>query len=303
MSGEPGAAYSDRRGLFFLIVSAVLWGTVPVATNVIYGLAETNPLSIGFFRLALSLILLVPATLRETGRQHWRLPRRDLAIILLFGIATALYQVCFFAAIPRVGVTVTSLVAICTAPVIVTVLGALLLGEHLTGKILLALAAAITGTVLLVGVRPPAPGDSQQLLSGLLLALGAALSYATVTLCSRALTGRYRALQLVAIGMGSGALVLLPFALLTGLVVHYPPAGWALLLHLGLLPTALAYLFFFYGLRFTPVTVATIVILLEPLTSTILAWLLFGERLGALGIVGAALVLGAMALLYLRPGS
>lgn len=303
MSGERGALYSDRRGLFFLVSSAVLWGTVPVATNIIYGLAETNPLSIGFFRLSLSLVLLVPAALRETGRQHWRLPRRDLTIILLFGVATALYQVCFFAAIPRVGVTVTSLVAICTAPVIVTVMGALLLGEHLRGRVVLALAAAITGTVLLVGVKPPAPGDSQQLLSGLLLALGAALSYATVTLCSRALTGRYKALQLVAIGMASGALILLPFALLTGLAVHYPPAGWALLLHLGLLPTALAYLFFFHGLRFTPVTVATIIILLEPLTSTVLAWLLFGERLGALGIAGAALLLGAMALIYVRPGS
>lgn len=303
MSGDRGAAYSHRSGLVFLVASAVLWGTVPVATNLIYGLAETNPLSIGFFRLALSLVLLVPTALRETDRQRWRLPRRDLGIILLFGLATALYQVCFFAAIPRVGVTVASLVTICTAPVIVTVLGAFLLGERLTGKVVLALAAAIAGTVLLVGIRPPAPGESEQLLAGLLLALGAALSYATVTLCSRALTGRYQALQLVAIGMSSGALVLLPFALLTGLVVRYPPAGWALLLHLGLLPTAMAYLFFFYGLRSTPVTVATIIILLEPLTSTMLAWLLFGERLAPLGIAGAALLLGAMALITVRRGS
>lgn len=73
---------------------------------------------------------------------------------------------------------------------------------------------------------------------------------------------------------------------------------WVLLVYLGLIPTALAYVLFFGGLRYTTATTASIATLLEPLTSTALAWLLFGERLGPLGLLGAVLLLGAIALLY-----
>jgi len=81
-------------------------------------------------------------------------------------------------------------------------------------------------------------------------------------------------------------------------VVSYPTAGWLLLLHLGLLPTALAYVLFLFAMRHTSATVASIVTLLEPLTSTVLAWALFGEQLGPLGLPGALLLLGAIGLLY-----
>ena len=90
----------------------------------------------------------------------------------------------------------------------------------------------------------------------------------------------------------------LRFALATGFVISYPAGGWALLLYLGLVPTALAYVLFLSGIRQITATVASIVTLVEPLTSTMLAWLLFGEQLGPLGVFGAALLLGAIGLLY-----
>ena len=52
------------------------------------------------------------------------------------------------------------------------------------------------------------------------------------------------------------------------------------------------------GLRTTPVTTSTIISLLEPLTSTLLAWILLGERLGPLGFFGAALLLSAMVIVF-----
>jgi drug/metabolite transporter, DME family len=66
-----------------------------------------------------------------------------------------------------------------------------------------------------------------------------------------------------------------------------------------LCPTALAYVLFVRGLRSVPATAATIATLLEPLTSTILAWLLFGERLGRLGAWGGLLLGAAMLMLVL----
>ncbi|MGZ3714825.1 MAG: EamA family transporter, partial [Ktedonobacterales bacterium] len=101
------------------------------------------------------------------------------------------------------------------------------------------------------------------------------------------------------IAFGTGALVLLPVALLSGFVVTYPAQGWLLLVYLGVVPSALGYALFLTGMRSTPATVATIVTLLEPLTATLLAWVFFGEWLTALGVFGALLLLGALVVLSL----
>lgn len=84
---------------------------------------------------------------------------------------------------------------------------------------------------------------------------------------------------------------------MAGLHLSYPPAGWLLLLYLGVVPTALAYALFLLGMRHIAATAASIVTLLEPLVAAGLAWLLLGERLGPLGLLGATLLLGAVALL------
>ncbi len=298
MSSQAMTRAASRRGLLLITLAALLWGTIGVATRTIYELTDTNAISIGFFRLAFSVPALAVACWYTLGRTALRIIPADLRWMGLIGVAMATYQVCYFAAIARVGVTVAVLIALCTAPVMVAVLSAMLLHERLTQRILLALGCALVGTTLLVGM--PAELEAQhQTLIGALLAFGAALSYSTVTLCSRMLAGRYHPLQPITVGFGIGAIMLLPVALATGLVLSYPLAGWALLLHLGLIPTALGYVLFLAGLRHTPATSASIVTLLEPLTSAVLAWLLFAERLGPLGLIGALLLTGAMLLLFL----
>ncbi len=63
------------------------------------------------------------------------------------------------------------------------------------------------------------------------------------------------------------------------------------------MPTALAYALFLRGMHTTSATAASTITLLEPLTATLLAVALFHERLGPLGVVGAALLLGAVVIL------
>ena len=287
--------------------AAVLWGTVGVATQALYNMSAANALSIGFFRLALSVPALwlvwqlMPRPGGQRARQYSLRPRnrRDWLIVLLLGGSMGLYQVCYFAAISRLGVTVAVLITLCLAPVVVALLAAPLLREPLTGRVAAALVGALLGTALLVGggrTSLARPGD----LAGVLLAMSAAASYAVVTLCSRALAGRYHPLQPITLGFAVGALGLLPFTLAAGLVLSYPPAGWLLLLHLGLVPTALAYILFLRGLRHVPAGVASIITLLESLTSALLAWLLFGEWLSPLSLLGAFLLIAAMLLLLRR---
>ena len=96
-----------------------------------------------------------------------------------------------------------------------------------------------------------------------------------------------------------GALLLLAVsAITTGISLNYPWPVWALLPYLGLVPTALGYALFYIGVQHTTASDASVAGLVEPLTATGLAVIIFGEHLGALGLLGAALLISAIVFLY-----
>jgi len=297
MGERPG---SMRAGLAFVGLAALIWGTIGVAVSLLYALAATNPFSIGFLRLLIAAPALLLASRLMVGPAFWRVQRPHLLVMGLIGAAFAGYQLCYFAAIPRLGVAAAVMINICSAPIFTALLARFFLRDRFYWLTGVALVGAIGGTALLVGGAPTSGGPT--LWIGAALALGAGFCYSLVVLGSRVVAPHYHPLQPITMAFTLGAVVLLPPALASGLVVGYPPAGWALLFYLGLAPTAFAYVLYLRGLRTVPATAAAIVSLLEPLGSTMLAVLLLGERLGPGGIAGAALLLASMALLYVGQG-
>lgn len=282
-----------RSGIVLVAVAALLWGTGGVVAKTLFGMTDITPLTVGFFRLALSVPALVLVGWVSVGRDILRTAGARSGLVAV-SVAMASYQVFYYEAVHRSGVAVATLVTLCLAPVLVALLSALWLREPFTAAIARALALALAGTAMLVGA--PA-GDGTTSLSGIAMAVGAAFSYAALTVAGRSIAGHCHPARTIIIGFGGGALLLLPFALAQGLDLGYPTPVWSLLLYLGLVPTALAYLLFFTGMRTTPATVASILSLMEPLTATLLAWAVFGERLSALGLAGGALLLGALLIL------
>jgi DME family drug/metabolite transporter len=286
---------------FLCVASAsIFWGTVGIANQAIYAHSATNALSLAFLRLAIAAPLFVLAGLRLPARNFLQIKWRDLMLMLVMGGLQALYQASYSAAIPYAGVTISTLIALCVAPVIVALFSAFIARERLTWVILIALVSALGGTMLLVIAREHLSTGNFSL-PGVALALLSAAGYAGFILCGRQLTGSYHPLSINAVAFGTGALLLFFFATATKLVVVYPLWGWFLLLYLGCVPTALAYGLFQAGMRSLSATVISIVTLLEPLTAAVLAWIFFQEQLNALGLLGAGLLLGSMAMLLLAP--
>lgn len=297
MSRLHSSAHSSRRSLWFIVGASTLWGTTGVVTRAVYNLSSTNSLSITFWRTAIAALVLLLLCWRSLGSRFWHIKGRDALRMICLGSIQAISQYCYFAAIPLCGITIATLIAICVAPVIVVVFATLFLRERLTAKILLALICALIGTALLTGT-PSGNESFSSLLAGVLLSLMSAITYATVILMGRTLSGRYHPLQVNATAFASGTLLLLLASLLSRpLVFNYPAASWLLLLYLGSIPTALAYVLFQVGIRSTPATLVSILTFCEPLTAAVLAWILFGERLSLLGMLGALLLLGTIGLL------
>lgn len=287
-----------KLGLAMVAGAAILWGTGGVGGKLVYGLTEINALTIGFLRLALSVPFLFAAAWFTLGGRLFQVTGVHLALMALFGAMMAVYQVSYFAAIRHVGVAIATLVALCTAPVLVALLSWRVLGEAITGRTVAAMALAVAGVVCLVGFSGASailPGHGA---SGVVLAFGAAMAYAVVVVVGRVLAPHYAALHSATVGFAIGALLLAPVVLSGATSFDYPPLAWSALVFIGLVPTALAYTLFFRGMRHIPATQASVATMLEPLTAALLAWAMFGESLGLVGLAGAALLLGAVFVLY-----
>lgn len=288
---------SAHSGLLLVMLASVLWGTGnPVAAS-IYTLAETNAISVAFLRMTLSVPALLLVCRFTLGPRMWSFHRHDLPYMLGAGALVALYQVAFYASLPKVGVAIATVISLCSAPLLVALLSAIITRERPTLITLVALICAVIGTGLLINVQPNA--QQRDVLGGVGLALLAGFLYAINTLVGRKLGsgGRAHPLQTATVGFAFGALLLFVIALAWGLVLAYPVDGWMRLAYLGLIPTAVGYGMFYTGMRSTSAAAASIATLLEPLTSTIIAVSLLNEPLSPQVLVGGGLLVVAMCVL------
>jgi DME family drug/metabolite transporter len=207
----------------------------------------------------------------------------------------AAFQATYFTAVTRAGIAVTALVAICSAPILITALAAALLGERPTRRLGLALILGVAGTALLVAA-PAAGTTAPRPLSGVALALGAGFAYALYVVVAKAAVARTPPLPLAALTFAVAAVLMAP-ALASPGAGRQLGLGWPGLLYLGAVTTAGAYVLYTAGLRSVSAGAAGVASLLEPLTATLLGVSFFGERLGGIGTAGAGLLLGALVLL------
>ena len=281
------------RGLGLIALAAVSWGTTGSVTTLLVSHASATPLLVGAARMLTGAVLLLAAArlvegaIRPAPGEAWR--------CLALGACMALFQATYFTAVTRVGIAVTALVAICSAPIMIAALATALLGERPTRGLVVALVLGVAGTALLVAA-PVATPTAPRPLSGVLLALVAGLAYALYVVIAKAAVMRTAPLRLAALTFAVAAVLMAPALLMPGAATQLA-LGWLGLLYLGAVTTAGAYALYTAGLRYVSASAAGVASLLEPLTATLLGVLLFGERFGVLGWIGAALLLAGLALL------
>ncbi|MBM4440045.1 MAG: EamA family transporter [Candidatus Rokubacteria bacterium] len=286
---------SSTRGLFLIALAAVSWGTTGTATTFLVRDTALSPLVIGVARLALAALVLAGLARR---RGPLAIARGDVAPVIAMGACMAVFQAGYFSAVVLVGVALTALIAICAAPLIIALLAWLVLRERLSPRGGIALAVGVTGTALLItGSQGVGAGGAARFAGGVALALAASVGYATYVVIAKRSLARSAPLPLAAATFAAGTVWLAPALLLIETSMPQLARGWPLLLYLGVVTTGLAYAAYTTGLARTSAAAAGIVALLEPLTATLLGVALFGERFGALGLIGAVLLLGAVALL------
>lgn len=291
-----------RVGLLQICVAGVLWGTGGLAVQVIRRHVAMSPLTISAWRMGLAAAVLLVA-LVATGQVSGvrTLLRTRPAYAVAVGLATASYQALYFSAVIEVGVTVSTVVSLGLAPLLLTVGEAAVARRRPATPALVVLGLALTGLVLVsssAGLHATGPRPAL----GLLMSAGSGTAYAVTTVFGRRVAQVTSPLALTTTTTSIGALGLLPFGLLSaGPRTTADPVAMATLLYLGIMPMALAYGLLYAGLRTTRGSAAVVATLLEPVTAAAAAAAVLGERVGLLGLVGGTLILAAVGGLAIRP--
>jgi DME family drug/metabolite transporter len=290
---SPGRA---RLGLLQVSLAGVLWGTGGLVMQLIRDREPMSVLVVSTWRMVLAALVLFLALLVTRGFADLRrLLRQRPGTAVVVGMCTGAYQALYFGAVLSVGVTVSTVVALGLAPVLLTIGESIAARKRPTRLRLLVLSAALVGLVLVSADAGTATTGPHPVL-GVLLAAASGSTYALATGIGRPLAGLTSPLALTTATSTAGALALLPFGLLSsGPHISHNPQVLGLLVYLGVATLAVAYALLYAGLRTVTGSAALVATLLEPVTAAVLAAVVLGERLGVLGIVGAALILAAVA--------
>ncbi len=289
----------SRAGLLAVSGAALLWGTTGVAVQIVHDRSGLSAVPIGCLRLAIAAIALA-LVFRGSGLRRAREAfARHRWFLVLAGAGLGGYQALYFVGVQDVGVSVSTLVSLAVAPVAITVAAAVA-GRRMPRPASLATLLAAIGGLTLITVHPGSAEHAAHPALGLLASFGSGLGYAATTVLNRRLAEDGDPLLLTWVTSGVGALVLLPLAIPLGLFWPDDAVAGGWLVYIGIVPTAVAYGLFYLGLRSTSSEAAGVLTLLEPLTAAVLAAFVLHEALGRLGLVGAALLLAAIAGLYLR---
>lgn len=238
---------------------------------------EVGPLGMVMLRLVFSAILLLviarPA-LRGHSRDGW-------LAVLGFGLVLALMNGLFYLALARLplGVTVT-----------IEVLGPLVLSIVASKR----LSAWLWAVLAFAGVAALAGGGWDRLDPlGVLFALGAAASWAFYILASARVGREFPGLDGLALAMTAGALLALPFGILSAGSALLRPDLLALGAAVAVLSSTIPYALELIALRRLPAAVFAILMSLSPATAALAGWLLLGQQLVWLELIGIALVITA----------
>jgi drug/metabolite transporter (DMT)-like permease len=239
------------------------------------------------------------------GRRGWqriRLPMPDLIQCLTVGVlGVAASNYFYYVAIQRTSVAIAIVVQY-TAPVWVLLYVVARRQQKLSLQKVAAVAVAITGIALTIGIVGPNSGSLHLDAYGIVAALVASVSFAFYNVGGHRILARHdrwRVLVWTLAAASAAWLVINPpwkvFA------AHYAPAQWGFLFVFSMISVLGSFSLYFLGLQYLEPTRAIITSCLEPVFSILLAAALLGEGVRPIQTLGIALVISAIVIVQL-PG-
>ncbi len=277
---------------FLVLLAAILWGTT--GTTQALAPETAHPVAIGATRLAVGglFLLLIVLVIGKFNFKGW-----SIKTTLMASLCMALYQPLFFSAVSITGVAVGTVVAIGSAPIFSGLTEWIYLKIRPSKIWWYSTFLAILGCLMLFVNKESVLVDP----IGIVMAIGAGLSFASYTLISRTLVEKHSSLSVVAVVFTLSAIFLSPFLFVFDMSWIMSFRGVGVSLQLGIMATGVAYFLFSKGLVHVSSSTAVTLSLAEPLTAALLGVFLLGEYLSVISWLGIILLLLGIGILLWSP--
>jgi len=287
------------QGYVSIVIASILWGTMGILAKLAFGYGIV-PETLIALRLAASFVTLA-AGLGLFQRKAFKIQKGDALMLLVLGIfAIAFQRISYFYAVSLTTATIAAILFY-TYPVFVTLFAVLFLKEKFGRVMLLAIVMALSGVALVVRIYDFASLNIDFV--GMLFGLLSSLLFVLYFVMIKRLRDRYSNWTLSVYGDGIGVLALLPIIYFSASnIVEFSAELWLLILAIAWGPSLLAYLFYSYALKYVDASKGSILGVIEPLSAALFAASILGEKLEVLQVVGIALALTGVALLFRKRG-
>ncbi len=294
-----GSATSDRLlGALAVVAAACTWGTLGFFAKVLYAEGVSFEALVAV-RALVGWVAMLLFVLLMRGAGSLQVAGRDLLFLVPLGLVGigAFYLLYFFTV--RESTVGTAAILLYSSPAFVALLAWVFLNETLGPVRILALTLTFGGIFLVVGGYDPGALE----VSLLVLATGllSGLTYGLYSIFGKPVARRLDPAVILSYALGIGAVLLVLAALPTlYTLVGLSSGSYALLVMLAVVHTALAFGLYTVGLKRLDAGQAAIVATVEPVVAGAIGVVLLGEKLTALKVIGALLVLAGAALAQVR---
>lgn len=284
----------------------VIWAVNFIAAKV--GLRYLPPITMASFRVVIAGLAMIPTYFlcarlpAFEGAQRSRgqgFTARDIWTFLYLGFfGVVVNQMCFTMGLRYTSVSHAAVI-VGMGPLYTLVLAVLFRLEKATAHKIVGMLIAFVGIAILAsenGISAHSPS-----LLGDAITMTGSIGFATYAVLGKRVARQYDGLTMTAFNHFAGALIVLPVAVhqarQLGPLSRWraiPWPAWAAVLYMALLSSALAYVFYFWLLRYLAASQLAAFTYLLPVLATILGIALLGERGSAMQIVGGVLALGGV---------
>lgn len=280
----------EYSGYALVFIAGALWGTIGLFVKQMQA-NGASALQISFLRVAFAFVLMFVITLLKNGRKSFVVSKKALFYSMLLGVVChGIYNIFYCYAVMLAGVTISA-VLLNVAPVFTFLVSAICFSEKADLRKMIALVINIVGCIL------AATGGKIDVatvaLTGLLCGVGAGICYGMT-----AIFGRYAAENTDPFVMSTYSYL---FAALLLLIPSTPWKDISVLTNnkvlwygflLALIPTAIAYVIYYYGLQqITESSKAPVIASVETVVAAVLGIMVYRETIGQFHILGIIAVL------------
>ncbi len=284
-------------GILLVVFASICWGSSGIFIFNIVEKGGLTAVGLAFWRdLVSSLILL--AGLLIVNPKLLRVKKEDLPWLIGMGvISIGIFHIFWNIAVLRLGASLATVIQ-SNAPIFVTFMAWVLFKEELSFRKIVAIAAAVGGTVLAAGMI--GNWDLQIDSAAIWIGLGSAFTYGTLSLFGKKLVGEYNSWTITFYIFLIGTITIFLFQ--GGRPEPWPIGSGILPWMLGfvLMSTILGFGLYTKALSLLPASVAAIISTAEILSAAIFSSIFLGERLGIWQIMGAALIIMGVVLVSWR---